>query len=86
MQFIILTLLRVIELYSYILLAYVILTWIPNLYHSSFGKLIVSLVHPVLKPFRKLNLQFFGLDWTVLVIWMLLRFISSILIRLYIFF
>lgn len=86
MQFIILILLRVIEFYSYILLAYVILTWIPNLYDIALGKMIVSLVRPVIAPFRRLNLQFFGLDWTVFVIWMLLNVLSRILVRMMFFF
>ncbi|CQR25286.1 YggT family protein [Streptococcus varani] len=86
MQFIILILLRVIEFYSYILLAYVILTWIPNLYDTALGKMIVSLVRPVIAPFRRLNLQFFGLDWTVFVIWMLLNVLSRILVRMMFFF
>ena len=82
MDLIILILLKAIELYSYVLLAYVILSWIPSLYDSTLGKLIISLVRPVITPFRKLNLQFFGLDWTVFVIWIILNVISRILVRL----
>ena len=70
---IIIILLRAIEIYSYVLLAYVVLTWIPSLYDTALGKLIISLVRPVITPFRKLNLQFFGLDWTVFVIWIILH-------------
>ena len=73
---IIIILLRAIEIYSYVLLAYVVLTWIPSLYDTALGKLIISLVRPVITPFRKLNLQFFGLDWTVFVIWIILNVIS----------
>jgi len=79
---IIIILLRAIEIYSYVLLAYVVLTWIPSLYDTALGRLIVSLVRPVITPFRKLNLQFFGLDWTVFVIWIILNVISRILVRL----
>ncbi|MFN8648411.1 YggT family protein [Streptococcus sp.] len=82
MQMIIIILLRAIEIYSYVLLAYVVLTWIPSLYDTALGRLIVSLVRPVITPFRKLNLQFFGLDWTVFVIWIILNVISRILVRL----
>ena len=74
--------LRAIEIYSYVLLAYVVLTWIPSLYDTALGKLIISLVRPVITPFRKLNLQFFGLDWTVFVIWIILNVISRVLVRL----
>lgn len=86
MQIIIFILLRAIELYSYVLLAYVLLSWIPSLYDTALGKLIVSLVRPVIAPFRKLNLQFFGLDWTVVVIWFILNVISNILYRMLLFF
>lgn len=86
MQLIILILLRAIELYSYVLLAYVVLTWIPSLYDTTLGKLIVSLVRPIIKPFRKWNLQFFGLDWTVFAIWIVMNILSRILIQLYILF
>ena len=82
MQMIIIILLRAIEIYSYVLLAYVVLTWIPSLYDTALGRLIVSLVRPIITPFRKLNLQFFGLDWTVFVIWIILNVISRILVRL----
>ena len=78
----IIILLRDIEIYSYVLLAYVVLTWIPSLYDTALGKLIISLVRPVITPFRKLNLQFFGLDWTVFVIWIILNVISRVLVRL----
>lgn len=86
MDLIILILLKAIELYSYVLLAYVILSWIPSLYDSTLGKLIISLVRPVITPFRKLNLQFFGLDWTVVVIWFILNLISRFLYRMLFFF
>ena len=82
MQMIIIILLRAIEIYSYVLLAYVVLTWFPSLYDTALGRLIVSLVRPVITPFRKLNLQFFGLDWTVFVIWIILNVISRVLVRL----
>ena len=82
MQMIIIILLRAIEIYSYVLLAYVVLTWIPSLYDTALGRLIVSLVRPVITPFRKPNLQFFGLDWTVFVICIILNVISRILVRL----
>ena len=79
---IIIILLRAIEIYSYVLLASVVLTLIPSLYDTAMGKLIISLVRPVITPFRKLNLQFFGLDWTVFVIWIILNVISRVLVRL----
>lgn len=82
MNLIISILLQAIEIYSYILLAYVVLSWIPSLYDTAIGKLIVELVRPVIKPFRRFNLQFFGLDWTIVVIWIILNVISRFLWQL----
>lgn len=82
MKLIISILLQVIEIYSYVLLAYVILSWIPSLYDNPIGKLIVELVRPVIKPFRRLNLQFFGLDWTIVIIWIILNVLRRFLWQL----
>lgn len=82
MQAIILILLKALELYSYVLLAYVILSWIPSLYDSTLGRLIIWLVSPVIKPFRKFNLQFFGLDWTVFVIMIVFNLVARFLLHL----
>ena len=53
--------------------------------HSSLGRLIISLVRPVIEPLRKLNLQFGGLDFTVWVALVLIQFIGTILTRLVLF-
>ena len=47
-----------------------------NAYDSSLGRLIISLVRPVIEPLRKLNLQFGGLDFTVWVAIILIQFIG----------
>ena len=67
---------------SFILLAFALLSWFPNAYDSSLGRLIISLVRPVIEPLRKLNLQFGGLDFTVWVALVLIQFIGTILTRL----
>ena len=70
---------------SFILLAFALLSWFPNAYDSSLGRLIISLVRPVIEPLRKLNLQFGGLDFTVWVALVLIQFIGTILTRLVLF-
>lgn len=82
MQLIILILLQAIRLYSYILLAYAVLSWVPGLYDTALGRLIVSFVRPVIAPFRRLNLQFFGLDWTVFLIFILLNIVTRFLLQI----
>jgi hypothetical protein len=71
-----------VNIYSFILLAFALLSWFPNAYNSSLGRLIISLVRPVIEPLRKLNLQFGGLDFTVWAALVLIQFIGTILTRL----
>lgn len=42
-----------IEIYSYVLIAYVLMSWVPNLRETSFGQVIGSLAEPYLEPFRR---------------------------------
>ncbi|TCD45992.1 YggT family protein [Streptococcus sp. X16XC17] len=83
MQFIIRILLQAIEIYSYILLAYVFMSWVPSLYETSLGRLIIWLVRPILKPFQRFHLQFMGLDWTVFLVMILLNLFARFLVRLF---
>lgn len=74
-----------VRIYSFILIAFALLSWFPNAYDSSLGRLIISLVRPVIEPLRKLNLQFGSLDFTVWVAIILIQFIGSFLIRILLF-
>ena len=71
-----------VNIYSFILLAFVLLSWFPNAYDSSLGRLIIRLVRPVIEPLRKLNLQFAGLDFTVWTALILIQFVGKLLTRL----
>ena len=82
MQFIVFVLLKVIDIYSFIILAYAFLSWVPDLYDTSIGRIITSLVNPILRPFRRLRLQFFGLDFTVWVVFLLLNVATRFLLQL----
>ena len=82
MIFLIRVIQNAVNIYSFILLAFALLSWFPNAYDSSLGRLIISLVRPVIEPLRKLNLQFGGLDFTVWVALVLIQFIGTILTRL----
>ncbi|TAA14493.1 YggT family protein [Streptococcus parasuis] len=82
MQFLIFLILKIVEIYSYLLLAYALLSWFPNLYATPLGRFIQWAVAPMLKPFRRLNLQFMGLDWTVMVAMIALNIGTRILIRI----
>lgn len=81
MAFVISILLKALEIYSFILLVYAFLSWVPGAAESPLGQFIAQLVEPLLKPFRKWNLEFLGLDWTVFVAMILLNLVARMLIR-----
>ncbi len=86
MIFLISLLSKIVEIYSCLLIVYALLSWIPSLYHSSLGRLVEKLVEPVIKPFRRVNLTFFGLDWTVFLVMILLQVGTEMVIRFLLFF
>lgn len=82
MVFVILILLEVLKLYSYVLVAYAFISWFPNAYDSLIGRLLTSLVRPILTPFQRFKLQFLGLDWTIVLVLFLIQLLSKILVQL----
>ncbi|MBF0819415.1 YggT family protein [Streptococcus acidominimus] len=83
MAFVILLLLKVLRIYSYILVAYAFLSWVPNAHDSLIGRLLTSLVRPILAPFQRFKLQFLGLDWTIVLVLFLIHLLSGILVSLF---
>ena len=55
-------LLRLLDVYSIILVIYALMSWIPTLYGTWFGRIIVKVSRPYLSLFENLPLQFWGLD------------------------
>lgn len=82
MLLILVLLLNLIKVYSYLLLGYALLSWFPGAYNTWLGRQICQLVEPILNPFKKLPLQFAGIDFTVFVVMIALNFLSEFLIRL----
>ena len=75
---IILSLLR---LYSFILLARVLMTWIPNLDPSNpIVQFLYQATEPVLKPIRNALPQTGGMDFSPLIVFVLISVISRMLI------
>ena len=62
------------------------MSWFPNAYKSSLGRLIISLVKPILTPLQRLPLQFAGLDLSVWMAVLLVRFLGEQFIRILFFF
>ena len=69
-------------IYSWVLVAFALLSWFPNAYETTLGRLLTSLVKPNLQPLRRLPLSICGLDFTVLVAVLLVHLLGNYLIRL----
>ena len=67
------------DLYSIALIVYALLSWFPGAYDTALGKTIRQIVQPILAPFRRLNLVFAGIDFSIIAIILLLNFSLSIL-------
>jgi YggT family protein len=65
---------RLVDIYTYVLIIYALLSWFPGGYQSKLGQIITKLAEPYLSLFRRLPLQFAGIDFTVLVAMLLLQF------------
>ena len=69
-------------IYSWVLVAFALLSWFPNAYETTLGRLLTSLVKPILRPLRRLPLSIGGLDFTVWVAVLLVHLLGNYLIRL----
>ena len=70
---------RVINLVEILLVIYALLSWFPGAYDTALGKTIRQIVQPILAPFRRLNLVFAVIDFSIIAIILLLNFSLSIL-------
>lgn len=68
---------RLINIYSWILIIYALMSWVPALQNSFVGNIIRRISEPYLNLFRSLPLQFGGLDLTVLVALIALQVIQQ---------
>lgn len=70
---------RVVNIAEILLVVYALLSWFPGAYDTSLGRIIRQIVNPILAPFRRLNLVFAGVDFSIIVIVLLLNFSLTIL-------
>lgn len=73
-------LLRLLDVYSIILVIYALMSWIPTLYGTWFGRIIVKVSRPYLSLFENLPLQFWGLDFSIVIAFIVLKFIQRFII------
>ena len=73
-------LLRLLDVYSIILVTYALMSWIPTLYGTWFGRIIVKVSRPYLSLFENLPLQFWGLDFSIVIAFIVLKFIQRFIV------
>lgn len=73
---------RLVYLYSILLVVYALMSWFPGAYQSKFGQLLGRICEPFLDLFRRLPLQFGGLDFSVMAAILALNFAMNILQRI----
>ncbi|ADE71274.1 MULTISPECIES: YggT family protein [Priestia] len=65
---------KLIGLYSWALIIYILMSWVPDVRASKFGQLLGSICEPYLEPFRKIIPPIGMIDISPLVAIFLLRF------------
>ncbi len=75
-------LIQAIEIYSYILLIWVIGSWFPQFTVTKFYKFIDNIIFPYAKIFRGLIPPLGGFDFSVIVAFFVLQIIQNILANL----
>ena len=70
------------DLYSIALIVYALLSWFPGAYQTKFGEFLTRIVEPYLKLFRRLPLQFAGLDLSLNLLNRVVFYLISVLLML----
>ncbi|CAM2814304.1 cell division membrane protein [Streptococcus acidominimus] len=73
-----LILVRLVRVYSTLLVIYALLSWFPGAYQTRLGQLLVSIVEPTLAPFRRLHLCFGGIDFTIIAVFFFLQLLLRV--------
>ena len=73
---------RVVNVAEILLVVYALLSWFPGAYQTKFGEFLTRIVEPYLKLFRRLPLQFAGLDFTVWVAILALNLLNRVVFYL----
>jgi YggT family protein len=74
--------LKVVSLYSFILMAYALMSWFPGAYDTKIGQFIIKISRPYLSLFDRFNLSFGPIDFTIIVAILVLNFASHGLAKL----
>ncbi|RBW67358.1 YggT family protein [Bacillus taeanensis] len=66
-----------IEIYSWLLIIYIFMSWVPNARESKFGQILANICEPYLNPFRKIIPPLGMIDISPIVAIFALRFASA---------
>jgi len=76
-------LVTLIEIYSYALIVYILMSWFPNARESRIGQLLASICEPYLEPFRRIIPPIGMIDVSPIVAIFLLNFATRGLYALF---
>ncbi|MEH7502407.1 YggT family protein [Neobacillus drentensis] len=77
MAFVISLLQQLIQIYSWALIIYILMSWFPNARESSIGQFLAKICEPYLEPFRKIIPSIGMMDISPIVAFLVLNFASS---------
>lgn len=70
---------RLVGLYGFLLILYLLSSWIPQLRHSRVGEILAQVSEPYLRLFRGIIPLFGGMDFSPILAFIVLRLIQGIL-------
>lgn len=71
-----------VRIYTLLLFVYALLSWFPGGYQSSIGKFLRKICEPYLSLFDRLNLNFGGMSFTIIVAVLVLNLASQALVMI----
>mgnify|MGYP001049295274 CR=1 FL=1 len=74
---------KLIQLYSYALIIYILMSWFPNARGSSIGQFFAKICEPYLEPFRRIIPPIGMMDISPIVAFLVLNFAQSGLFSVY---
>ena len=83
MDFVFYLLQQIIQIYSWALIIYILMSWFPNARESSIGQFLARICEPYLEPFRKIIPPIGMMDISPIVAFLVLNFATSGLRSLY---
>ena len=83
MEMLLVIIIKAINIYSWALIIYILMSWFPNARESSVGRFLVSICEPYLEPFRKIIPPLGMIDISPIVAIMVLKFATSGIIQIF---